>query len=60
MPGIGSIYHINNPRLVALRKWVVKGFNNHLIFYLVDDDYIEIVRLIHGSRDISQILEEEQ
>jgi toxin ParE1/3/4 len=43
-----------------LQKWVVRGFEKHLIFYLEGDEYIEIVRLIHAARDISQILAEEE
>ncbi|MBD2665483.1 hypothetical protein B6N60_04370 [Richelia sinica FACHB-800] len=59
LPSIGSVYDISNPRLLGLRKWAIKGFDKHLIFYLPGDDYIEIVRLIHAARDISQILAEE-
>lgn len=34
MPGIGSLYNIENLRLVGLRKWAVRGFDKHLIFYV--------------------------
>ena len=34
LPGIGSVYNVKNPRLVGLRKWGVRGFEKHLIFYL--------------------------
>ncbi|MCM2407660.1 hypothetical protein ACOWPH_25525 [Anabaena sp. PCC 7938] len=57
---MGAVYDIGNPRLMGLRKWAVKGFEKHLIFYLQRDEYIEIVRLIHSARDISQILAEEE
>jgi len=60
LPSVGSVYDIGNPRLMGLRKWAVKGFEKHLIFYLQGDEYIEIVRLIHAERDISQILAEEE
>ncbi len=60
LPGIGTVYDIRNPRLEGLQKWAVKGFEKHLIFYLQGDEYIEIVRLIHSARDISQILAEEE
>ena len=60
IPGIGTVYNNRNPRLEGLRKWAVKGFEKHLIFYLQRDEYIEIVRLIHSARDISQILAEEE
>ena len=59
MSGIGNLYEVKNPRLVGLRKWTVKGFEKHLVFYLEKDESIEIVRLIHATRDIPQILAEE-
>ena len=41
LPGIGSVYNVKNPHLVGLRKWGVRGFEKHLIFYLEGDEYIE-------------------
>ncbi|WP_199348910.1 type II toxin-antitoxin system RelE/ParE family toxin [Microcoleus sp. FACHB-SPT15] len=43
-----------------MRKWSVKGFEKHLIFYLSFDDYIEIVRILHAARDIEAILEPQE
>ncbi|MCW6050985.1 type II toxin-antitoxin system RelE/ParE family toxin [Lyngbya sp. CCAP 1446/10] len=60
MPAIGSLYSIENPRLVGLRKWAVRGFDKHLIFYVERDEYIEIVRLLHAARDLPEILGEEE
>ena len=60
MPGMGRLYPLTNPRLEGLRKWSVKGFEKHLIFYLSFDDYIEIVRILHAARDIEAILEQEE
>lgn len=40
MPGIGSFYNIENPRLVGLRKWAIRGLYKHLIFYVERDEYI--------------------
>ncbi len=34
MPEMGRPYLLTNPRLEGLRKWSVKGFEKHLIFYL--------------------------
>lgn len=33
-----------------------KVHGRHLIFYRVDNDRIEIVRVLHGSRDIERVL----
>jgi toxin ParE1/3/4 len=56
MPGIGEKRESPNPRLIGLRVWRIEGFKNHLIFYRPADDGIEIVRILHGARDIDSIL----
>jgi toxin ParE1/3/4 len=56
MPGMGSIYEVENPRLSEIRKWSVKGFKNYLIFYVVHEEFIEIMRVIYARQDIQKIL----
>ena len=58
-PGKGSLFEIDNPRLVGLRKWSVKGFKKYLIFYLTDEKLLTVIRIIHASRDLPNILAEE-
>ena len=41
-----------------LRKYAVIDFPNHLVFYRIDADMVDIVRVFHGSRDIPTILAE--
>ncbi|MEM9538439.1 MAG: type II toxin-antitoxin system RelE/ParE family toxin [Cyanobacteria bacterium P01_E01_bin.42] len=57
MPGIGSVYPLQNPSLVDLRKWPIKDFENYLIFYLFNDEILDIIRILHGARNIEMILE---
>lgn len=59
MPGIGERRESPNPRLAGLRVWRVEGFEKHLIFYRPAGDGIEIVRVLHGARDIDSILADE-
>jgi toxin ParE1/3/4 len=59
MPGIGSLYPIENPRLQELRKWAVKDFRKYLIFYFERDDAIEVVRILYAAQDISSIFQGE-
>lgn len=59
MPGIGRLYPVSNSRLAELRKWSVKGFENYLIFYLSQEDFIEIIRILHASRNMEAIFNEE-
>ncbi len=57
MPGMGAAYPLENTRLEGLRRWPVKGFNKHLIFYLTDDEQIQVLRVLHSARDLPSILE---
>lgn len=57
-PFIGKAKRYNKPELAGLRMWFVKGFDRYLIFYKVKDNTVEIVRILHSSRDIETALEE--
>lgn len=59
MPGLGGSRPLTNPVLQGLRSHPVRGFPNHVIFYLPTGDGIEVVRVLHGARDIDTILEAE-
>ncbi|QLE58719.1 type II toxin-antitoxin system RelE/ParE family toxin [Nostoc sp. TCL26-01] len=59
MPGIGSYYKIDNPRLQELRKWPVKRFKKYLVFYLEKKENIQVLRVLYAGRDIERILEQE-
>jgi toxin ParE1/3/4 len=51
-----AIYGFTHPRLADLRKRSVRHFPNHLIFYRIDADMVEIVRVLHGTRDLVRAL----
>ena len=55
MPEMGSQYETTNPRLVGLRVWVISGFPNHLLFYRPAAQGIEVVRVLHGRRDLDNL-----
>ncbi|HEX3355708.1 MAG TPA: type II toxin-antitoxin system RelE/ParE family toxin [Tepidisphaeraceae bacterium] len=57
-PSRWPIYEFSNPRLGGIRKRAVRGFRNHLVFYRIDSNKVEIIRVLHGARDIPAILEE--
>lgn len=59
MPEVGSLYSVSNPRLQGLRKWAVKHYRKYLIFYIVWEDVIEVVRILYATQDISSILDRE-
>src|SRR3954471_16676878 len=53
MPGMGTARPRLSPALRGLRMLPVGGdFEEHLIFYRPIKDGIEVVRVLHGMRDI--------
>ncbi|ACK71607.1 plasmid stabilization system [Gloeothece citriformis PCC 7424] len=57
LPMMGKICQFKNPLLTNIRQQAVKGFRRYLIFYRLSESEIEIVRVLHGSRDLEAILE---
>ena len=57
-PFLGAEYATRNPRLNGIRVIRVRGFPNHLAFYFVRTDEVEIVRVLHGARDLDAALDE--
>jgi toxin ParE1/3/4 len=45
-------YELEHPRLTNLRKRAVIGFANYLVFYRIDGRVVEIIRVLHGARNI--------
>jgi toxin ParE1/3/4 len=60
MPEIGAPKQFKNPILAGLRSWAVKGFEDILIFHIVQPDALRVVRVLHGKRDLKKILEREK
>jgi toxin ParE1/3/4 len=56
MPEMGVRRTFRHPKLAGLRMWPVPGFKNFLIFYRVTPRCVEIVRILHGTRDIPRVL----
>jgi toxin ParE1/3/4 len=59
MPGIGARYEHDHPALADLCCFPVSRFRNYLVFYRVVSGGIEVIRVLHGARDIDNILAEE-
>ena len=56
-PFLGKKKQFPNNLFREVRVWKVKGFEKYLIFYSVNvqEETIEIVRLLHGSRNIDEL-----
>ena len=53
-PGLGRVRSFPSPQAKNLRSWKVTDFPKHLVFYraLPEDRGVEIVRVIHGARNL--------
>lgn len=47
------------PRLSGLRFWPVPGFERYLVFYVPGPAHIDIVRVLHGARDLGPLFQDE-
>ena len=59
MPEMGAPKQFSNSILAGLRAWAVKGFEDMQIYYVIQDDVLRVVRVLHGKRDIGKILKRE-
>lgn len=56
-PWIGKETDYVHPKLAGIRLFLVrKPFNKHLIFYRVSGKTLDIVRIVHGQRDLPRRL----
>jgi len=58
-PLVGPRYRSGNPQLRSLRTWAVTGFESIRIYYLLDDETLHVIRILHGKRDVNRVLERE-
>ena len=50
-PMIGAPLTLRHPNLAGIRKWHIKDFEHHLIFYTPHPDGVSIIRLLYAARD---------
>jgi toxin ParE1/3/4 len=55
-PNIGKIVSLVLSDMGTIRQWRIKNFKDYLIFYKVHDDQVEVLRVLHGARDLEDIL----
>jgi len=57
IPEMGPKFDAEHPELTGLRVFPIPRFKRYLLFYRIHDEAIEVVRIIHGARDLPSILE---
>lgn len=55
-PKIGRQCEFKRREASNLRRWRIQGFENHLVFYRLAEEGIDVIRVLHGARDIESIL----
>jgi toxin ParE1/3/4 len=58
-PGIGTPYESDEPLYSDVRYFPVSRFSAYLVFYRPVPGGIDVLRVLHGARDIHGILAEE-
>lgn len=58
-PQAGSPREFRSPRAQGIRSWAPRGFHRYLIFYRFNGDDIEVIRFLHGARDLAVLLDED-
>jgi len=56
-PHAGAPKRLSHEVLRGLRSWPIKEFEEVRIYYLAHEGGVRVVRVLHGKRDINNILE---
>lgn len=59
-PSIGHPRWFRRATLAGVRSWKVPGFDNWLIFYRATARVVEIVRVVHGARDLGRLFGDDE
>jgi toxin ParE1/3/4 len=56
MPKIGPLLGLDELPYEDIRRWHIDGFDRMIILYRETQDGIEVIRVLHTSRDIATLL----
>jgi toxin ParE1/3/4 len=56
LPEIGALCRFRRPELVGIRRWPVPGFTVFLILYRLTEEDVEVLSVVHASRDVEAVL----
>lgn len=56
-PDLGVRPRFSAPRFVGIRFLPCQGYPNHLLFYRELSDEVEILRILHGARNLPPLFE---
>lgn len=58
-PLMGALRSYQHPRLHGLRMVPLKQFERYLLFYLPHPHEIQVIRVLHGARDLVSLFAED-
>lgn len=58
-PEMGTTCDFRSAEAARIRVWSIKGFQSLLIFYRPIEDGIEVVRVLHGARDLGALFSDD-
>jgi toxin ParE1/3/4 len=59
IPDMGTARNFTNPLLTDVRLWPLKRFDKYLLFYRAQRNTLEIIRVLHGARDLPSLFAEQ-
>ena len=57
MRDIGSPRYAEIPLVRGVRMLAIGDFEKYLLFYLESEDCVDLIRVLHGARDIPEALQ---
>ena len=58
-PELGTLCEFRSPEALGIRMWSIHGFDSYVVFYRLVNDGVDVVRVIHGARDMEAILSDD-
>lgn len=58
LPGAGRLRAFEHRALAGIRSWLVTDFANYLVFYRPTEHGIEVLRVLHGARDLDALFDD--
>lgn len=55
-PRSGALCKFETEELGKVRRAFVAGFPKHLVFYQLHENELEVLRVIHGARDLESLI----
>lgn len=57
-PEMGALRTFGNPHLTDVRFWPLRHFKKYLVVYCVHPDRLDVLRVVHGARDLLNLFGE--